>query len=195
MILALLRERTHEAHERVEARVNLLERTATLADYRRLLERFYGFYLPLESRIAVSLARSLSDFDFEARRKTHLLEKDLEAFGVFPEQRAAFPLCHDLPPLGTTAQVMGCLYVLEGATLGGQIISRHLLLTHGLNAENGAAFFNGYGSENGRMWRDFGTALRQSAVENTENEEILQSAERTFAAFEVWFAQGEAGDE
>lgn len=195
MILTRLRERTHEAHGRVEARVNLFDQTATLADYRKSLTRFYGFYKPIESQIADSLARSLSDFDFNARRKTCLLEKDLRAFGVFPEQMVAFPQCDDLPPLQTAGQVLGCLYVLEGATLGGQIISRHLLLTHGLDATNGAAFFNGYGSENGRMWRDFGTALREFAKEDAENEDILQSAERTFAAFEAWFAQGENGHE
>jgi heme oxygenase len=51
---------------------------------------------------------------------------------------------------------VGCLYVLEGATLGGQFISRHLA-TLGIGPANGGLFFHGYGAKTGEMWKSFQT--------------------------------------
>jgi heme oxygenase len=52
----------------------------------------------------------------------------------------ALPQYHDLPDIEDWPRMLGCLYVLEGATLGGQIISRHLQRTLHIDAINGAAF-------------------------------------------------------
>ena len=54
---------------------------------------------------------------------------------------------------------MGCLYVLEGATLGGVVIRRHPEQKLRLGPDNGAAFFHAYGPDTGRRWREFCGAL------------------------------------
>ena len=50
------------------------------------------------------------------------------------EIRKSIKHLHRLPPLETQADAFGCLYVLEGATLGGRVISRHIERALGLDA-------------------------------------------------------------
>lgn len=82
-------------------------------------------------------------------------------------------------------QVLGCLYVIEGATLGGQVITRHLLATHGITPETGGAFFAGYGAETGPHWQAFG-AMITAAERFGAADEIVASANRTFETLDRW---------
>ena len=50
-ILARLRSETCSEHEAVERQLGLVDETLTLAQYRRRLEQFWGFYAPLEARL------------------------------------------------------------------------------------------------------------------------------------------------
>ena len=196
MILARLRVATHDAHERLEARIDILECASSLPTYKILLQQFYGFYFLLEPRLAEVLARELPTFDFEARRKVPLLARDLGVFGVGLDQLDVLPACRNLPAVKALPGALGCLYVMEGSTLGGKIISRYLRERLDLDATNGAAFFNGYGGETGRMWRAFGEMLTCWAEETGEDDAlILQGAIQTFAALEVWLAREEPSNE
>ena len=53
----------------------------------------------------------------------------------------------------STHTCLGALYVLEGATLGGQVLRREMAQRLGVNADNGGAFLDVYGAETGRRWR------------------------------------------
>jgi heme oxygenase len=91
-----------------------------------------------------------------------------------------------LPQFNTPAQVLGCLYVIEGATLGGQIISKHLLANLGLGPDTGAAFFNGYGAESGHQWQSFRLFLTGNAEAMDQDDEIVFSANDTFKTLGQW---------
>lgn len=186
MILQRLREQTLESHRRLEARLDLLTMMLSLDRYRHLLARFYGFYLPVETHLETVCRNSNLELQFPQRRKAHFLVQDLEALGLTGPQVNALPLCNTYPTLTLLPQALGCLYVLEGATLGGQIISRHLQKVHGLHAENGAAFFSSYGSNVGAMWRAFGAAILSYPSGPTEDAVIIRTACETFAALEGW---------
>jgi len=196
MILARLREATHDAHERLEARIDILECASSFPTYKTLLKQFYGFYFLLEPRLADVIASELPTFDFEARRKVPLLAQDLGVLGMRRDQLDALPVCRALPAVEALPRALGCLYVMEGATLGGKIISRYLRERLDLDATNGAAFFNGYGGETGRMWRAFGEMLTCWTEEETGADDalILQGANQTFAALEVWLAREETSN-
>jgi heme oxygenase len=123
--------------------------------------------------------------DYKERRKAPQIARDLRA--ITPHVRLEeLPLCTGLPHLNTAEQALGCLYVLEGATLGGQIISRQLRESLGIAAEDGAAFYNGYGSDTGRQWKSFGAAATVFAATCPSYEPILTSACDTFECFEQW---------
>ena len=93
------------------------------------------------------------------------------------------PVCGDLPDCNSIAQAFGCLYVLEGATLGGQVLCRHFNQTLGLDARNGSAFFSGYGEATGAMWALFGERLTAANVDETA---AISAACQTFQTLEQW---------
>ncbi len=123
-IMARLREETRPEHDAIEGVLDLMDNNLTLARYRRRLEQFHGCYAPLERRLQEICDWTDHGVDLSRRRKTPLLESDLRALGV--EAVESLPVCQDLPKLIDAADGFGCLYVLEGSTLGGQFISRHV---------------------------------------------------------------------
>lgn len=155
-------------------------------DYRALIEGFFGYYAPLEARLGASPVWAELAFDFAARRKVPRLEKDLVALGLTAGELTRLPRCAKLPELDTLPQVLGCLYVIEGATLGGQVITRHLLATHGITPETGGAFFAGYGAETGPQWQAFGAMITAAAERLGGEGEIIASANRTFETLDRW---------
>ena len=191
MIMAQLREQTRAYHAQLESHSDLLQRMNALSDYRQMLERFYGIYAPLESQLTEVFQQCPTAFDFEKRRKSALLAADLRMLGVPEERLHCLPRISYLPAVSTLPQAYGCLYVLEGATLGGQILSRRLNQALGLDASNGAAFLNSYGNQIGRMWREFGDAVTAYAALHDEDDQIVSGACATFAAFTDWLVKGE----
>jgi heme oxygenase len=77
---------------------------------------------------------------------------------------------------------MGALYVLEGSTLGGRVIGRHIAATHGLTGE-GLAYYAGHGTRTGAMWSAFRARLDGF---DGEGEAVVAAANETFDAMRVW---------
>jgi len=187
MILKNLRGQTRERHAAVEARLPLVDPALTRAAYEEILTRFYGFYLPLEGRLlAVSFWTEIG-FVVEARRKVARLEQDLQQLRAAAEL-ARLPMCAELPEIASPAQALGCLYVMEGATLGGQVITRQLQKNLGITPETGGAFFAGYGAETGSRWKEFGAMITAQAPRLGQDGVIVASANRTFETLEHWLS-------
>lgn len=190
MILAVLKEQTRRQHERAERTLDLPSRLASAGHYAALLARFYGFYTPLEDRLAAVGGYAAVGLDFAARRKAHLLVADLASLGA---DAGALPRCADLPEVADLADALGCLYVLEGATLGGQFVRRQAEKAVGVTAARGCAFFASYGERVGAMWKAFGASLEGFAAADPGAEaQIVAAAGATFAALDRWLAGGAA---
>ncbi len=188
MILQQLRDITHDAHRQLEGRVNLLGREWSLEFYRALLEKFYGFYAPLEPAIFAHLQWQDWNFAVEPRRKIHWLHRDLQFLGLSAAQISALPHSKYLPRADNFARAVGCAYVLEGSTLGGQIIARHLKKQLNLPSD-GCRFFAAYGERTGAMWREFVALLSDYETSQKERSELLESARMTFGALECWLGK------
>lgn len=193
MVFKRLRKETEETHKALEARLPLLDATLTLEAYQGIVQRFHGFYVPLEKILLNAAVLKRINFDYRLRLKTPLLEKDLLALTEATGEKSVPLHCLNLPVLETVSQLLGCLYVIEGATLGGQIISKHLLRNLGLTSDAGAAFFNGYGTQTASLWKDFiELTTSHTRSEGGENE-IVHSANLTFASLQQWlFPDGPA---
>jgi heme oxygenase len=178
MLLATLKQETSQLHQRIENSLDLFRNDFALEDYRSLLVRFYGYYSPWEQRAAVTAPRLVNP-----RCKCGNLALDLESLGMPREKILRIPRCDDLPPLDTAALVLGSMYVLEGSTLGGQILQRHVRSRFGLNGA-GCAFFSGYGEQTGAMWKEFGAILESSPPH--WRPEIVSSAVATFESIGRW---------
>ena len=179
-----LREATREAHARIEGSLPLLDPQLTRPRYRALVEAFYGFYAGLEPRLLTAAGPHAGDIDLGRRGKLALLRLDLHALGRSDADIDGLPRCLDLPLLVTASHAIGVLYVLEGATLGGQIIARHLQSALDLGANNGAAFFAGYGPLTGAMWKRFSAHVDSSMT--LETEVVITSATETFEKLRSW---------
>src|SRR5262245_27999590 len=118
-ILTLLKTQTRPLHDGLEARVDIVRRLQSRGSYVNLLAAFYGYYEPLERALLRVAQLPTVIVDLAARRKVALLERDLAELDVDP---AKLPQCDQLPALDSCGAAVGCLYVVEGATLGGQII-------------------------------------------------------------------------
>ena len=183
-VLERLRAETRPQHDAIETALDLTSGTLTLGTYRRTLARFHGFYRPLEVGVQAVGGWADRGLDLAERWKTPLLEADLRALGV--DDPAALPVCTDLPPHATVAAAFGCLYVLEGATLGGQVISQLLRNRLGVTPEAGGRFFYAYGDRTGAMWQAFRAALTASVVKPCDAEEVVWAAKDTFQKLRHW---------
>ena len=149
-ILGRLATETRTEHEAIERVLDLTGEALTLARYRERLEWLYGFYRPVEARL-----HPIPGLALHERRKAPLLEVDLRAL----EAPWPLPTCPELPPLRTAIERFGCLYVLEGATLGGRVIGRHVWRRLAITPQTGGRFFHGYGRRTAEMWQAFRAAL------------------------------------
>jgi heme oxygenase (biliverdin-IX-beta and delta-forming) len=186
-LLDRLRDETSSQHQRVENRLDLLRPDLSLAAYAGVLGRLYGFYSPWQSRIAGTAPLLLPDWAVRQEKLQHLAS-DLAYLDV---NVAALPLCQQLPAYETASAVLGGLYVIEGATLGGQIISRHLQRSFHFPNGRGDTFFQSYGANVGRMWSSFREAL-SGYSSPCADDEIVRAAQNTFLALETWLGEAPA---
>jgi heme oxygenase (biliverdin-IX-beta and delta-forming) len=186
MILKRLRQATCERHTALECQLPLLDPRLSREDYRQFVTRFLGYYAPLETRLLALPWWQEIGFDYTERYKTPRLVRDMLALGVTADTLATFPRCEDLPQIETIPQAMGCLYVIEGATLGGQLVTRHLQANLGLTPLSGTAFFNGYGEHTGARWKSFGTLLTTLAGKTNDHDAIIDTANHTFETIDRW---------
>lgn len=197
MILLELRGSTAPYHERLENRLGLFDRVDSRRAYAEVLCRFYGFYASFEEKVNARPEWQSLAFPFADREKQHLLWEDLCNLGFSQEELRRIPICSasDLPELTTFAQILGCCYVLEGATLGGRIISRYFAGSLGLTAATGLSFYSGYREQTGRMWNAFGAFLTDyvrragSEEQGPLSKEIIRSACECFEAIERWVCE------
>jgi heme oxygenase len=181
-ILKRLKASTAQLHERVEQRLQIFTPQFDLRAYTRLVTRFYGFWSPLEIELRKVRGLSSSSLALDRRLKAHLLEADLRVLGIDP---AVVPQCDRIPNVQTFSRALGCLYVLEGSTLGAQFIATHLSEKFQIGRASGGAFFCAYEGEVAQRWSDFRAFLILHA--NTEkNDEILSAARDTFEALDEW---------
>jgi heme oxygenase (biliverdin-IX-beta and delta-forming) len=188
-MLDVLRSETRALHEQVEAnpRLNrIMQEGYTRDEYRVLLMRLYGFYAPLEDLVAEVLPDA--PFRLTERRKAPLLRHDLIALGLIRSDVDHLPLCGDVPEVATLPQALGCLYVMEGATLGGKIMSRQLRRSLVLGVDSGAAFYSSYGDRIGEMWRALCHAINAVPLDDFSRCALVTAARETFEKLDSWLS-------
>lgn len=177
---------TRDRHVALERQLPLLDPALSLRDYRQCLARFLGYFAPLEQALLGQTGWDAIGFDYADRLKTPRLALDLLALGATPKAVAALPQCQRLPPVDSLPSLLGCLYVIEGAGLGGQVITRHLRASLGLTPATGGAFFFGDGELTGPRWKAFVQDLKRQVAEQGGGDAVIASANLTFATLDDW---------
>ena len=192
-VLTRLRLETRSEHEAVEHVLDLMGALSNNS-YRQRLVQFYGFYSPLEAALQTRCAKQgdRPGHNFEVSQlpmllprlhKSLLLRQDLDRLGI---SIAGLAQCRALPPIQTPAEVLGCLYVLEGATLGGRMITEHIQATLGITPTTGGSFFDGYAGHTARMWNAMRRTLLSGAVDAQAENAMVASAVATFTCLRDW---------
>ena len=183
----LLRETTAASHARLEQSLDLLGSSAQAARFRALLERFHGFHRVWEPALADALGRD--DF-LVARQRTSLLHADLLALGMRATDIEALPACVEAAGLcGSAPAALGSLYVLEGSTLGGRHIARHLAGAPWL-PPGGLRYFDPHGARTGQRWQE--TLARLEEAPAAWQHDMADAAVATFDLLHRWLPPADA---
>ncbi|MEG5266233.1 biliverdin-producing heme oxygenase [Pseudomonas sp. JDS28PS106] len=185
VLLQALRTSTGQSHVRLEKRMPFFTPSLDAALYRRLLEAYYGFYRPLETALVASGLMPASLMP-EERMKTPALVADLEALGLSDVDILQLPHCEQLPVIDSPGACLGVMYVLEGATLGGQLLRREVHARIGLDEHSGARFLDVYGATTGKRWKAFLNHLQVAPRDPRAIEAAALAAQSTFTRFEHW---------
>jgi heme oxygenase len=123
-VLHRLRAGTADEHQDVERTLDLLDPELDRTRLAWVLGRMHGFWVAAQAGLGAWAAHHPADADdvsWPRRRRAAFFAADLRALGG---NGTAEP--PKLPAIADTDQALGRLYVLEGSTLGGTFIDRHL---------------------------------------------------------------------
>ncbi len=184
----MLRRATHDVHVRLDHHPLLAGITKPgypLRTYQHVLLGYFHFYHAIEEAIESCLQAHHLDFDYAARRKHAWIADDLAYFGLDPHASAHLPKEEPGPFAGANAgQAIGMIYTIEGSTLGGQVIARHLAKNLGLTPDTGARFFHGYGAQAPQQWRAFEDFMHTNCADANVQEQACLGAKATFILVE-----------
>jgi heme oxygenase (biliverdin-IX-beta and delta-forming) len=177
MDLQQLRRETLPDHNAVEQSLPLMGVYLDVDTYVSCLHKLHGIIAAWEEWAAPNAPAWIQPL-LAARRRGQLLVLDLTWFGVDTSGEAR----PKLPEMRDTASLLGAMYVIEGSTLGGQLIARHVELVLGLTAGQGNAYFCGHNQRTGQLWKEFCDALR-TKVPDRETPAVIAAAKAMFGIF------------
>ena len=177
-LLGRLRRETSELHREVEEMTDLPGSISTRDGYVQLLGRLHGFHTAVEARLAdPSWAMGWLDLGIAlpTHRRAHLLSEDLKSLGALPKKAPV-----RLPGLDNIGQALGCLYVVEGSSLGGRVLAPAFRAALG---DVPTGFFDSDERMHPHPWRSVMAALRKFDVIAGSADDVVLGAQGTFLAF------------
>jgi heme oxygenase len=187
-----LRQETAESHQRLEDNPlskAILHPSVLIQDYQTYLAALFGVTIACEDQVFPAISHVITDL--AGRYKSRLIIDDLLATGLTEAEVDALPVYRF--EFSSAAEALGIMYVLEGSTLGGKVLFRHIHEVLGLSPENGASYFWGYGSQTGNLWKSFISSLTQFVDEHEERDAVIHSAKKTFTIIDNWLGQMGSG--
>jgi len=176
MVSEYLKQNTAEYHDAAEKLFNsekIFNKTFTLEDYRKIIHTNYLMLLHSENKIFSSLSDKFNEkLQLNKRKKLPLIEKDLSGLAL-DNQKPSFNLEFE-----NEHEALGAMYVIEGSTLGGNVIAKQLSKTEGFDQVT-FNFFGCYQENTGSMWKNFKEILDSEVKEENYNE-VLSGAKKLY---------------
>ncbi|HVJ55393.1 MAG TPA: biliverdin-producing heme oxygenase [Aliidongia sp.] len=178
-----LRHATSDLHRSVDQAFDVEGLESSSLEYCRRLVKLHQIYTLVENALdAVDWADAGLDLAHRIMR-VRWIEEDLAKLGCTPAAALAFPaLC-----LSSLGEGLGCLYVIEGSTLGGRVIYKRVKARLGFDADHGARYFFGYGADTAEMWASFIGKLNSFGANTAIGADAEMAARRVFLLFEQAF--------
>jgi heme oxygenase len=189
-IMARLRAETRAQHDATEAipfSAAIVTGSLPLASYAAQLAAYVPVHASLERALAATGHPALRRVWEPGMRRVDLLHADLAALG-FSEtdlpattRAASTDLARWVEDTARTTPValLGILYVLEGSTLGGAVLRRHLAAAYALTDE-GLRYYSPYGTHPKPHWVAFSARMNALDLFDAEADAIVDAARATF---------------
>jgi len=160
MISVFLKEQTKQQHDDTEAKLQsqkIFDKSYTLEDYKTLLIHNYQLISRYEPQINEQL-KSYPELKLELRSKIEALKTDLNNLNIHTAEE------NPIHNLENEAEAFGALYVMEGSTLGGNVIAKQLKRNPEFeNMEFN--YFGVYGENTGPYWQEFKSIINENITE------------------------------
>lgn len=181
LLSELLKEKTSSDHDRLEKQMyvnQIFARRLSFAQYCDLIHVNFTVISAIEENIFSALPENLQNrLEVEKRKKLPSLEKDVQALQLYK-----YVMHHPHKPKYSNApEALGGMYVMEGATLGGNVIVRRLKEIPELKDQS-FHFYNVYGESVGDKWLDFKQVL-DGTLAPEDFEQCLGKANETFGFY------------
>lgn len=170
---------SHHALEQNACSIALMSDAVTLDNYVDYLNRLLPFVKGFEEQVFPDLHPYITDLD--ERRKLQLICSDLRLSGVAKQLAPSFNEAFFREHYPDKASRFGGMYVLEGSTLGGKMITKHLQQSLGNMVEGKISYLNPYGEQSGSRWKNFLQVLQQASNERNNETAIIAGALSTFS--------------
>jgi heme oxygenase len=165
---------THQAVERLPLMTRLTSPTVAREDYLDYLHALAEVYAALEGRLLDALDEEIRN-DLGIRPKLPAILADLAE-----QDQPHVPHASAQVPPSDAAAALGGLYVLEGATLGGRVIAKHLRRCLG-PALGSATFLDFHGEHSSAAWKRFASILDSlPAHGRMDPAQVISGARATF---------------
>jgi heme oxygenase (biliverdin-IX-beta and delta-forming) len=190
MILERLKTETRPYHDRIEEvgfSTQIMSGQLTLEEYKMLVINNYRIHKLVEDTLEQNpQVKNLEGLEFDSRKKTAALAKDLVQLGLNPADYTTDGITLDLSDFHTA---MGVYYVLEGSTLGGSVIARQLAKNEQIAAAGVTEFnfYGCYGDMVGPRWKAFQQVLINVATDTTAEDKMVAGASAAFNAMTEMF--------
>jgi heme oxygenase (biliverdin-IX-beta and delta-forming) len=181
MDLTRLREQTAAEHAGTEETVPLMSADLTRDAYADTLRRFHRVVAAWDRWADANTPADLLPL-LQGRRRATLLADDLQTLGhIAPAPAMDDAMQQTAVPGDARSVFLGRMYVMEGSTLGGQFIAKHLEEHFGLQHGRGNSYFVGYDTETGSRWKEFRAVLAD--LPESESDTVIASAKNMFDLF------------
>jgi heme oxygenase len=178
-----LKETTADAHMALERKmIPHLKNITSIADYTKLLSFLHVYYAELDDRLTPYVEAGLYHSHSENIRR------DLQHLNG--HQTFTWTHIPQMPEIDSTEKALGVLYVLEGSTLGGQVITTMLLKQLNSPDSTGFSFYNPYGEETMARWQKFKARLNGPFTDK-QKQAIIDGANATFSSLNRWISSYE----
>lgn len=164
MLSDYLKQHSKEQHAFLEEKFrsnHIFDKTYNLQDYKNFLYANYALYVTLESKVENALSEEFrTSIQYNDRKKLTIIEKEIIALGL--------PLLEktETQTIENQNEAIGILYVMEGSTLGGNVIKKQLSKNEEF-ANMEFNFLGIYGAEIGNYWKNFISQINEKIQENS----------------------------
>ena len=193
-----LKAGTFSAHARLQAAPMFQALAACelpLESYVGQLRALLAVHGVIEPALASSRDERIASVWHADMGKLHLLQKDLDYFeprtvaDIKEAVQAALKTAAELrvQSLEEPLALLGWLYVLEGSTLGAQVVSPTVARALVLSGEDGLAYLHSYGDAVRQHWAQYQQRMNALRLSAPERAQMIAAANDLFAALEAVF--------